>query len=62
MSAADTNRVLVLNGRTGLVSKLIDAVTTWNDARVTRNALGKLSDRELNDIGLTRFDIERVTR
>jgi len=62
MSAADTNRVLVLNGRTGIVSKMIDAVVAWNDARVTRNALGKLSDRELNDIGLTRFDIERVTR
>lgn len=60
MSAADTNRVLVRNGRTGFVSKMIDSVMAWNDARVTRAALTKLSDRELNDIGLTRFDIERI--
>jgi uncharacterized protein YjiS (DUF1127 family) len=44
------------------VTKLIETVLAWNDARVTRNALAKLSDRELNDIGLTRYDIDRVTR
>tara|TARA_R110002124_G_scaffold133556_7_gene296155 strand:- start:7186 stop:7395 length:210 start_codon:yes stop_codon:yes gene_type:complete len=30
----------------------------WNDQRLTRNALNKLSDRELNDIGMSRSDIE----
>jgi uncharacterized protein YjiS (DUF1127 family) len=30
----------------------------WNNARVTRKALNKLSDRELDDIGLCRGDIE----
>jgi uncharacterized protein YjiS (DUF1127 family) len=35
-------------------------VSNWNDARVTRNALGKLSDRELDDIGLCRGDIDRL--
>jgi uncharacterized protein YjiS (DUF1127 family) len=35
---------------------------TWNDARVTRNALGKLSDRELDDIGLCRGDVEMIGR
>ena len=34
----------------------------WNDARVTRNALGKLSDRELDDIGLCRGDVEMIGR
>ncbi len=34
----------------------------WNDARVTRNALGKLSDRELDDIGLCRGDVELIGR
>lgn len=62
MSAYDTNRVLVRNGRAGAVTKLIETVLAWNDARVTRNALAKLSDRELNDIGLTRYDIDRVSR
>jgi uncharacterized protein YjiS (DUF1127 family) len=37
-------------------------MSAWNDARVTRNALGKLSDRELDDIGLCRGDIEFMGR
>ncbi|PWE27261.1 DUF1127 domain-containing protein [Pararhodobacter marinus] len=35
-------------------------VAAWNDKRVTRRELGKLSDRELDDIGLCRGDIEDV--
>lgn len=42
------------------VSNVFAAMTAWNDARVTRNALGKLSDRELDDIGLCRGDIEMI--
>ncbi|MEZ5754980.1 MAG: DUF1127 domain-containing protein [Paracoccaceae bacterium] len=38
------------------------ALSNWNDARVTRNALAKLSDRELDDIGLCRGDIEMLGR
>ena len=44
------------------VSNALIAVAGWNDARVTRNALGKLSDRELDDIGLCRGDIETIGR
>lgn len=36
------------------------AVAAWNDARVTRNALSKLSARELDDIGLVPGDIEDI--
>lgn len=43
-----------------LVSSAITAVTIWNDARVTRNALASLTDRELEDIGLSRSDIDTV--
>jgi uncharacterized protein YjiS (DUF1127 family) len=43
-------------------SALASAVSTWNDARVTRNSLGKLSDRELDDIGLCRGDIEVIAQ
>lgn len=39
---------------------LYAAIVAWNDVRVTRNALAKLSDRELEDIGLTRGDIDRL--
>ncbi|MBE0553207.1 MAG: DUF1127 domain-containing protein [Rhodobacteraceae bacterium] len=34
----------------------------WNDARVTRKTLSKLTDRELDDIGLCRGDIELIGR
>ncbi|MGH1424462.1 MAG: DUF1127 domain-containing protein [Pseudooceanicola sp.] len=40
---------------------VINAANDWNDARVTRNALSKLTDRELDDIGLCRGDIDDVT-
>ncbi len=41
-------------------SRMSDAFTAWNDARVTRKALAQLSDRELDDIGLCRGDIDLV--
>ncbi|MEO0390599.1 MAG: DUF1127 domain-containing protein [Pseudomonadota bacterium] len=36
------------------------ALIGWNDARVTRNNLNALTDRELDDIGLIRGDIDAV--
>lgn len=42
------------------VSGLLAAFAAWNDARVTRNALGRLTDRELDDIGLCRADVETL--
>jgi uncharacterized protein YjiS (DUF1127 family) len=42
------------------VSNVLATVKGWNDARVTRKALSALSDRELDDIGLCRADIDRV--
>ncbi len=44
----------------GFFASLLAAVANWNDARVTRNALSKLSDRELDDIGLCRGDIDGI--
>ncbi len=44
------------------VSNAYIAFSNWNDARVTRNTLAKLSDRELDDIGLCRGDIEMLGR
>lgn len=38
------------------------AFQAWNDARVTRKALNRLSDRELDDIGLCRGDIDGLGR
>lgn len=44
------------------VSGLYAAFVAWNDARVTRKALSRLTDHELDDIGLCRGDIDRLTR
>lgn len=42
------------------VSNVLASLKNWNDARVTRKALSSLSDRELDDIGLCRGDIEHI--
>ena len=47
-----------VNGVGGIFATL----KAWNDARITRKALSKLSDRELDDIGLCRGDIEMMGR
>lgn len=39
------------------IAAAIGAVATWNDARVTRDVLTRLTTRELHDIGLGRGDI-----
>lgn len=43
-------------------TRLFGAVAHWNDARRTREALSQLSSRELEDIGLTRGDIDAIAR
>ena len=65
MAAFDTTRTTY--GSTGLIGRIgttissaMNAFAVWNDARATRNALSSLSNRELEDIGLNRSDIETV--
>jgi len=60
MSAFEMTRVESGFGVANLVSKIVASFAAWNDARVTRNALAKLSDRELDDIGLCRGDIDMI--
>ncbi|MEX0316629.1 MULTISPECIES: DUF1127 domain-containing protein [unclassified Ruegeria] len=65
MAALDTTRPTIgsfgLFGRIGATfASVVNAVVDWNDARATRNALSDLSDRELEDIGLCRGDIDAV--
>ena len=66
MAVIDTPRVQLAshpNGRFGkLFASLQARFTSWNDARMTRNALSHLSDRELEDIGLCRGDIEFIAQ
>ncbi len=42
------------------VSNALASVKNWNDARVTRKVLSSLTDRELDDIGLCRGDIDHI--
>ncbi|EEX08204.1 conserved domain protein [Ruegeria lacuscaerulensis ITI-1157] len=65
MAALEPTRAAIgsigLAGRIGaILASIVNAVIEWNDARVTRKALNGLSDRELEDIGLCRGDIEAV--
>jgi uncharacterized protein YjiS (DUF1127 family) len=63
MAAFDTTRPMAFGTSFGsrlskFVMNTFAAVAAWNDTRVTRSSLSKLTDRELDDIGLCRGDIE----
>lgn len=65
MSAANMSVANVIRpaaARPGLFSRLAAPLNRWAEAQETRNQLNRLTDRELNDIGLCRGDIERVAR
>ena len=44
------------------LSGVVDKLRAWNDTRRTVNVLRALSNAQLDDIGLTRADIERFGR
>ncbi|WP_050604664.1 DUF1127 domain-containing protein [Ruegeria sp. 6PALISEP08] len=41
-------------------TNVVKSVVNWNDARKTRILLSKLSDDQLDDIGLIREDIAKL--
>ena len=61
MSALETTRMTTGFSLLNQVGSLVASIASWNDARITRNALAKLSDRELDDIGLCRGDIDFIS-
>lgn len=62
MSAIETTRSQAVGGLGAVLGSLLSLVVSWQEARVVRRDLGRLSDRELDDIGLCRGDIERIAR
>lgn len=66
MAAFDTSRPFTAAGSAsrigGIFVSAVGAFAAWNDARQTRRSLEALSDRELDDIGLHRGDIDTVAR
>lgn len=56
-----TNRTLGTGfSATSILADIVATITAWNDARVTRQGLSRLSDRELDDLGLVRGDIDDI--
>lgn len=59
--ASITNRPLGAGiNATRALSNLVSRIAIWNDARVTRKALSTLTNRELDDLGLCRGDIDDI--
>ena len=49
-------------GASRILADLVGRIAAWNDARVTRKSLSALTDRELDDLGLVRGDIDDIAR
>ena len=66
MSAFDTTRISTHAGPAARIGAIFTAAVgsfaVWNDARVTRKSLSSLTDRELDDIGLSRGDIDAIAQ
>jgi uncharacterized protein YjiS (DUF1127 family) len=67
MSTHDTTRThfhtVLLADRIGqALAAVYDSIKSWNEERQTRAILSNLSDSELADIGLNRYDIDAVAR
>lgn len=60
MAVIDPTRPVTLSA--GRTSTFFGQLRAWNDARVTRNALAKLSAHELHDIGLELGDIDTIAQ
>lgn len=56
----NTRSANAMAGAQDLFAQMISSITAWNQTRRTRAALNKLSDYELDDIGLARGDIEAI--
>jgi uncharacterized protein YjiS (DUF1127 family) len=44
------------------IKSITEKVTAWRRYRAAVRELEQLSDRELHDLGITRYDIENVAR
>ncbi|MAO00879.1 DUF1127 domain-containing protein [uncultured Roseovarius sp.] len=63
MAALDSTRSHASHAGFGaLFARAFSVLAAWNERRATRAALSRLSDRELDDIGLSRGDIDLVAR
>ena len=59
-SYANDRSASAIAGAQDLFAEMVATFAAWNQARRTRAALQKLSDYELDDIGLCRADIDTI--
>lgn len=67
MALFDASRPVVANSGFGarlstVLSRIAGVFLEWNEQRITRAELSKLSEHQLEDLGLTRGDIETLFR
>ena len=65
LERADLNEYLGVSKPSMLaraISAAVKTITQWNSAHNTRATMLRLSDSQLNDIGMTRFDVEVMVR
>jgi len=62
MSAVEMNRSQTGGALARVFARVAAMISVWHRARITRRELNALADRELNDIGLSRGDIEQLAR
>ena len=63
MSVVSTSDLARSSGkRSALFTNVFAAINNWNDRRLTRTSLSRLSDRQLEDLVLCRGDIDNFTR
>ncbi len=61
MAYADTTRNVALRGNDfGFVARLRKSWADWREYRRTLDELEQLTDRDLQDLGLSRFSIKQI--
>jgi uncharacterized protein YjiS (DUF1127 family) len=48
--------------RKGIIMNVARSINAWRKYRQTVNELGRMTNRELNDLGIARDDIHRIAR
>lgn len=61
MAYTDARRAITGGYLSRAISNFVADIAAWNEARATRLALSRLTDHELDDIGLRRADLGHLS-
>ena len=67
MALHEASRPVVANSGIGarlnkITTSVVAFLVAWNEARITRSELSKLSDHQLEDLGISRGEIDGLFR